>query len=543
MNPANVPPWGCSWHGLVQGGILALPNGGIMAYPQPAGVYAQPNNTPVPDRFGETHRVAVPGTPAVTRSAEEAAADAAAGIDWRNEAVLGGANQMLHGHNLGGWIYVDPAGDRWLVRCSALNENIEYTIGALALTVTLQRFGDLGVAPEQHSYPLTLTDWGTGYGYAPTKARLLVDAIRSDGAAAVVMVHERRVNAQQIRWPHAFLELTLSGPGSAAVVALGVARTREQVLTVERSGPLGEYHLAGWRRFYETGGGYSEFVTVPYVAGDTVDGGNTYLLDYTRLDENGYFLKEKWHTKICYVVAGQFVLNSRRILALWYDETGALIEVVVDCALQTTETRPMPADGYRDCSLSTNWAVALEVGGAQMSVVSGSETHTTHELYANLVYLGTGETWPYPSEWLSVSDWTFDGSSQHSESTNDPAWSNWLEPGSFSGSSGMEFQRLLRTTYAGDVLEGSTIEQLTEQTFEYGIAPRAHVAFMRYANHVIGMRASRPPGVYAYHPPVTPSGAAPGAPFVGSSTTNRYGSWCPFTHNTQWRVAAPVCYV
>lgn len=63
---------GTPYHGLVQDGVLVLPNAVAMAYPQPAG-------TSIKNSYGDTHHVVVPGVPGVVRTPEQAAADAAAG--------------------------------------------------------------------------------------------------------------------------------------------------------------------------------------------------------------------------------------------------------------------------------------------------------------------------------------------------------------------------------------------------------------------------------------------------------------------------------
>ena len=99
----------------------------------------------------------------------------------------------------------------------------------------------------------------------------------------------------------------------------------------------------------------------------------------------------------------------------------------------------------------------------------------------------------------------------------------------------------------GEQILGFSDEQVVDVMFESGFPSRAPVSFVRYANHVLGMRAKREASAsttYAYHPPVTPSGVSAGSVFVGGSTMNsRYGAWCPFTHASRWRLASPFCYV
>lgn len=69
---------GNPWHGLIQGGVLSLPNG-------------QTINVTGSDLNGDTHYVNF-GLPAP----ENTAADAAAGMEWRNDAIMFGANKRYN---------------------------------------------------------------------------------------------------------------------------------------------------------------------------------------------------------------------------------------------------------------------------------------------------------------------------------------------------------------------------------------------------------------------------------------------------------------
>lgn len=533
----TVPVWGCPWHGPVQGGQLTLPNAATKAYPQPAGLSVS-GQGPVPDRYGETHRLAVPGVPVVERTSEEQAADAAAGWQWRNEAILSGAQQELFGRALAGWIYVAPDGSRWRVQCVALNENTDHTIGPITLTVTLSRFGDFGKAAEQYSYAVSLTDWGTAYGAAPTKARLMIDAIKPDGSAAIVMVHERQIAQLQIRWPHAFLELTISGHAASAVVSIAVVRNRAQVLQVSRSGPQGEYYLVGWRRFYQADKNYSEPFAVVHLTGE---GGNSYLTQY-QVIVNGSMI-EQGVSRECLVVNGTANLESRRLLALWYAADGQLVEVALTYDLQVVYNWPLPTDGVRDCSLSASWVASIEVGGVPVVTITGSQSGTSHEVYRNPLRKA-GEPWPTTSEAQSVGDITVDGSSTHAESTDPAPNQSWIAADrNTTPWMGDIFPAVKRST-AGDFVVGKTAAQLAEDAYQTGFGSTTTFSVIRYANHVIGMRAYRAAAAaYAYHPPATPSGPASGGIVLSASTPNRYGSWCPYTHASQWHISSPVCYV
>ena len=549
----SKPVWGCPWHGPVQSNWLTLPTGQTKAWPQPAGLQTPaPGSTPLYDRAGETHRLALLGVAPVVRSVEEQAVDMAKGWQWRTEAILSGAQQQLYGTPLNGWIYLDPAGDRWLVTCAALHEANEYTIGPRSFDITLSRFGDIGQAAEQHVYSVSLTDWGLDAGTLPDKARLLVDAIHPAGASAIIMVHERRPTQQQIRWPHSFLQLSISGAGADATLAFSVARSRSQVHTFERTNPAGAYYISAWRRLYGPGGvGISTtFVNVPFIKGSQAQGGNEYLLDYEKFSPQGY-PEERWRGKTSYVVSGQFEFISRRILALWYGEDGTLKEVAVKHDVQTTENSPQPEDGYRVATASSTWTVKLEVGGLVMAEISGSDSITVTELFANQFYTGpgSGEVWPWPSSRSQQYSQTHDGATlaYTTEETGDTWFNYFIQPFGATAGLGNEWQTFRQDAVEGLQAIGLADEQVVDVMFENGFPTRAPVSFVRYANHVIGMRAQRTTDAsttYAYHPPVTPSGVASGEVFVGASTiTGRYGSWCPFTHASRWRLASPFCYV
>lgn len=111
---------GSPWHGLWSPAGLVLPNSDIMAFsPAPAGGGISEFPTTMdargvlyPGEHGDCILVRAPGLPSPETSAEESAA----GMVWRNYALLGGARRLLNGVELGlnRWIYIDPAGKPWL---------------------------------------------------------------------------------------------------------------------------------------------------------------------------------------------------------------------------------------------------------------------------------------------------------------------------------------------------------------------------------------------------------------------------------------------
>lgn len=223
----KVPPWGWPWHGRVDtAGNLYLPNGQTVPYPGPAG-----------HSSFFTYRVRVPGVLPVTRSSEELAADTAAGREWRDEAILGGTT--LYGRNLAGWVYCAPDGTKWDIWTQPSLLTPEKWIEA-------RRFGVLGGKREVKELRLK---WPTDdliegerryyseYGYyTPIRWRVPVD-ISPDGSRAIYMLYATEENLpsnthslfQRVS-PIGFQLLTLSGGRDNMQVTVTTLRTFEQTL-------------------------------------------------------------------------------------------------------------------------------------------------------------------------------------------------------------------------------------------------------------------------------------------------------------------------
>jgi len=134
----EIERFGDPWHGLVKGGVIELPNSGTKAL---AG------ETPV---SGDCFLVQVPGQPAVTTSAE----DAAEGMTWTNYGLLYGSQHILYGVALNelSWLYIAPDETVW---------RVQYANGSGDLTFT--RFGLLGEDPAAVAQTISLSGVDTGY--------------------------------------------------------------------------------------------------------------------------------------------------------------------------------------------------------------------------------------------------------------------------------------------------------------------------------------------------------------------------------------------
>lgn len=233
--PGRVTVWGRPWHGLVEAGTLTLPNGATMPHPYPGDAGA-----------ADVLAFRLPGTPAVVRSPEHAAADAAAGRQWLDYALISGRyDRQLYGQSIGGngtWLYAAPDGSRWLATLAGVPDTHDLTM-PWTTTVTCARFGDFGTAAEEHVLTAVLADWQQSIPGHPDgdyaldymgivdSANVWVEDVTQTGDAAILMIG-MDAGAQLIdRRPTGFLQLDLSGtPGVDAAAALTVLRTRAQTL-------------------------------------------------------------------------------------------------------------------------------------------------------------------------------------------------------------------------------------------------------------------------------------------------------------------------
>src|SRR3989344_4632273 len=183
MPTPGVPPWGCPWHGLVESGSLELPNGQVMAFPQPEVGVQQAGNTLLQRMPWAVDPVPV--------SEEQAAFDAAQGRQWMPWAILAGADKGLHGRNLRGWVYADPTGAPWLIDGSAVNSSLPDPT-TLTGIVRLSRFGVLGGKSDVYELSLSAA---TGQGSPALSLSGPVEVevmdIVPDGSKAILMLHTR----------------------------------------------------------------------------------------------------------------------------------------------------------------------------------------------------------------------------------------------------------------------------------------------------------------------------------------------------------------
>lgn len=120
--------FGQPYHGLWKGGVITLPNGATKACPAPAN--------------GGVVLIRHPGQAEVVRSPAEQAADAAAGFEWRNYALIsggyyGGVGPFYSNIPSAHVIFIDGAGVRWLMKLTTSSSYVNY------MTVSIKRIAHI----------------------------------------------------------------------------------------------------------------------------------------------------------------------------------------------------------------------------------------------------------------------------------------------------------------------------------------------------------------------------------------------------------------
>lgn len=512
--------WGNPWHGRVRNNFLLLPAGGTRFLAQPFPSRSGPNTVDIlQESYGRTLRIAVPGVPAVERTAEEAAVDLAAGYRWQTTAVLSGGRAQLSGKIMDGWIYCDPAGSRWWVRCAQITDTANFNPAApVSLAWTLTRFGAIGQPFEQYSYSVSLTDWGLDYpGVAPASVKIVIDDIRADGGAAVLMVHQRQPSSFNLdeRRAYSFHELTMSGLGHEAVIAITPVRRNAEVLSAVSSIPPVQLYVAGYYQLKDAEGN----VVTPWEwrvwVGDYGDSG---------LPPNPGTVTvglEQYDTRGCSEQIGSGFFEAQRIVAMWYTADGALEPVVLRLRDEMEISSPAPTVTRDYWTTHATW-LRVEHDGVIAGPITASVTATGTQTFIRT------EGQAYTETTVGVVD-------------------------------GYESTTTVTVDEYTPTLRGFVVKPNSDQSRLYGsgaqrsdgvglITGNSNLGHQlaRYANHVIGAIVGRSAGVYAMHPPMTPSGVASGSPRVETSglalTDHRYGSWDPHTHDTTWGDTVPVCY-
>ena len=498
---SRVALLGCPIHGLVKGGQITLANSTTRAYPQPAGSF---------DMAGATWSVERPGVPAVTLTPEQAAEASTNGWQWRNRAMLSGAQRQLYAQVLGGWLYIDPAGDRWVVTNTIESQSTDF-VSPISATVTLTRFGDFGLPAESHTYPVTLASLGQAPSqpdplqmYDPfyslveiASAGLDVYALSPAGDRAAIMINTTADNLPSIlgrdlhyRYALGWLELSIAGPGASASVSLGVLRTRAQTLQVSA-----------------TVTNNTEFKGDGFLVGTISD-----VYDWR------YIMGMHWSGASW----GEFAVSCAHT---YFGEGDDLTEI------------PLQGGGTaytRDTFSEIQFAITLE-GPAGSVVLSGAAT--------------TQET-----QYEEGAIWSFVGSSAGTVAGVDISATrnesgNTAPPPARQIPSGLSISFNSTSENLQTELLTCIQSQLTIVAND-DVAPWNHaIDIIRYSANVYGLRWSYMRGLdgptdATFSAAVSPSGLHGGQAVIPQDRTQRYyGSWCPHTGQAVWRETQAVCWV
>lgn len=221
----QIEIFGMPYHGLLQGGMLTIPLASVtkvISMPQPSG-----------HRPGDVLIAKVPGY-TVTRTTQQAAADAAEGFKWYPYGVLRGPQSRIYGADLGkrSWLYCPGTpGETYRIEVG------QGTGGptSRAFSVKITRFGVFSDTPvnDTKTVVVGLPNDGAGGGIDPTGV-IPVDRIPSyetelcdvsnSGKYAIIGMVQNQIQPFDDNFdrdrppPYAFVKLTLSGSGSSAAI-------------------------------------------------------------------------------------------------------------------------------------------------------------------------------------------------------------------------------------------------------------------------------------------------------------------------------------
>ncbi|WP_271194553.1 hypothetical protein [Pseudomonas turukhanskensis] len=493
---------------------LTLPTGDLLVYPTPnaGGLW----------EAGSNALIQHPAAPEIERSSEEAAADAAAGRQWWNKAIL--AWNSLHGKNIGGWIYIDSAGACWRVTT---------TLSALHMSggtaeVKLKRFGLLGGSAEEHTYSVSVPNMGQGSpAIEGSNGSYLLTRYHTNkvGSAAVFELAVGFSGDRYAHWPRrpcGWVEIKLSGPGAECVISVATVKNRAETLGSATTSELTripdnwyvqEHPAESKKRLTQTPlSGFTTFLLVQHEAVSGIE-----ARSYT-----GY------------------------TVGMFYDDAG-LHELTISEQAQTSYSSP-PAIHSGPVEFDFN------------APVTGSwYSSTSFTTSLRIIYAIDGEevcTYDYSAVQTSSQTGTITNGASNIEFT----WSVSYAPGGVSSGSGnivwvVDGVGALGGDYTARfstaMSDGAIPRDMGGNGIAYrwstsGTARTMRLFPHRHANTLFGNceRYTDPPATSYPAAVATPVGALSLPVFVGGSdqTVFVYGSWCPVTGQAV-RALEPVCWV
>lgn len=400
--PGEIEVWGHPWHGLVEDGVLTLPNAATMPHPGTTGGLGE----------ADVLALAVPGTPAVTRTPAQAADDAAAGRQWLDYALISGRYQRhLYGQVIGGngtWLYVAPDGSRWRATLAGV-PGVQDLTAPWATTLTLARFGEIGAPAESHVLAVSLADWqqaipGNPNGdyfldgpWETTSALVEIEDVRRDGSAALLCVQISMEDGFRYRWGGfaqsdndpiirlliGTIELTLTGtPGTDAAATLAVRRSRAAMLGTVSWGESLDY-----QHYYFTQD-------------------HTWVTDPGGTPVTGLAARVGGRT-------GQ-ASHTGRVMAVGYDAAGQMREITLDLTEAWSSDDPLPSTAdfpTRTCTGSKTLTATLSGPGGSVTVTGtmtvSEQSTTTYFLPIHGIAQRTSQVafGPLTDTWVTEGAW------------------------------------------------------------------------------------------------------------------------------------------
>lgn len=542
---ARVQIFGHPWHGLVRGGQLALPNGQNKLYPQPAFTLttARTRNF-ARDDAGRTLLQRLDGVQPIVRSAEELAADEAAGREWRETAILAGRDLQLHGMAARGWCYQAPDLSRWHISQGCVS-----VAGAGAVAnITARGFGYFGRADVAHTVSAALSSTGQATPVLDTPAlQVALMDILPTGRSAIFMIWAGGNDGFNTIYKYAlgFLRLDLTGtPGDDFAASLTVLADRATALGQWQSQDNTVYQtvalpkLTVQTEIVDLGAQQYQSISHSEVGSDPV------LTENVAMGSNN-----NWSI-------------TGRIVAMWFDAAGLVVPVTLSATWQQDLERSpnsLTADGEQ---VVTYTYTGSAPPGDTRQAIDVSDNRTT---------LRTARSLELCSYTLSVSAGAFTESVSASSSsehvlTYSTAESSVIVEGTV--------QTVLEQSESNTISESITSEGVSAtESFQADYVPRVPSVLLgaaldaddayrlsdvntrsaasaivvllscRWANNLFGVAVDFDPqgaDSYIYRGAVHPGGIAPGATY---STPRYFGSWNPHTNEALIAQQDPVCWV
>ena len=515
--------WGCPHHGTISGGMLTLPNGGVIECQDPVyypGDYAG---------YGNTLIQRMPWAPGAVRTTEQAEADDLAGWQWLDYALLSGLWQNLHGVTIRGWIYASPDGKPWLIETRQLGNYLGQS--SWSRSFLMRRFGRVHGPASSRGFVLSLDD--TGQGSPSLTGTVFADLadITPDGSKAIVALHLKTPTSggyvKLDRHPVGFWLIELSGtPGVDFVATMSVLKTRTQAIgSISDTGPIPatqtSYELRGTVETTSPGEGYSETTTVWGAASSA--------------NYNQYNGARTWQL-------------TGKVVAMWFDSEGVPQPVTV--------------------SITQDWSAAIGAistsyeGTLTATTPEGGVTSYSGELTSSLTRNGMTRsmsrtvTATFMGESISASATQNETLSySYTSSRSGPGVSEQESSGgtaSLSSSAGDYSAQIGGglTQSAGDYSIGITPQvaatALTTSDWLSAGDNYAQVGLWQYSNNLIssitqtGAPGSQDNMTWRNGSSLTPGGRVSGVD--SAPATYRHGSWNPGTGEVVRGKADPICW-